>query len=238
MKKLIALLLALTAMVASVVSCSAPKSAAELLNDADAALASAPYKMTMSMDIDCDNELVATFIEAAAGETVAYIDGENFATEMLGMEMTVVDKVAYIKYEMEGVSVKYKQTLSEEDLAEAGSSLSMTESFDSEMFESVEMTTENGKTTITCTALKADKANEALSSVLGSLEDTDATIGDLSYVIVLKDGRYESATIEMSAEIDVSGIKTAVAYSIGITFDYDAGKTITAPADANEYVSQ
>lgn len=235
MKKLIALLLALTATVASVVSCSAPKSAAELLDDADAALASAPYKMTMVMDFDCENDDLAAIFEATAGETVAYIDGENFSTQMLGMEMTVVDKVAYIKYEMEGVSVKYKQNLSEEELAEVGSSL---KSFESEMFENVEMTTENGKTTLTCTALKADKVNEVIESVFGSLEGTEATISNISYVIVLNDGRYESATMEMSAEIEVMGFKTAFSCSVGSAFDYEAGKTITVPADADEYLSQ
>lgn len=237
MKRLIALILTLTTVIAAFASCAAPKTAEELIAEADAAMAANPYKATMSMSMDCDNDLLASTFENMNYEFTAYVDGNNYITEMgEGATVTVVDGVSYTKYSFGNEEYKIKDTLSESEIADGMAQFDVNETFDTEIFENKELANVDGKSVITFTAIKADEVDEFLGDAFGALEDADLTLDDLKLVITLKDGKYESVVMTFGISMEVMTVSASIDCEVKMTIDHGAGKTVTAPEDADSYV--
>ena len=234
MKKIISAILTLVTVLAMLASCGGgAKTPEQLLDEADTKLASSTYKATMDMNFSTDNSEVNAILQQMNLDTVIYFDGDNYSTTMMGAEMIFADDVVYIS--MNGQ--KMKQTLTEEQAAQLKGESSVTADFNNDMFESIELSEANGKQTITCTNLKDSAVEDILAQVEGVYDEgAEVTIGDVKLVVVLKDGAYESMSMEVSYNMTVMGQSISLDFDMNLVIDASAGKTITAPADADSYL--
>lgn len=245
MKKLLVLVLAL-ACVFSFASCG-EKTPYELYSNAVEALKEAEgfeFEMKTSYDI--------TFGTEKQSDSITYIakqNGNNFSFEakdadILPFEsMTYVDGVFYVNADGE----KSKMTLNLDELQEkfkdlipdTEDTLDLPELTEEDL-KDVEITTEDGISSFT---VKLDKAD--IAGLLGSITD-DLDLGEASEVNVElsisfdKKGNLEGFKfdIEMKLELPIIG-EAGYAMEIEIDFkDFGKAPTISAPADAADYVEQ
>ena len=180
-------------------SCEAV-TAASALEKADEALTKAPYVMTMSMDFESDNAQMNTVFDALSMEIPITVDGENLLMNMsmdvmegvsASIKMTVFDKVLYYDMAVAGQTVKMKATMNEEDYAEFLKENSAEMPVDPSQFETLTLETKDGKQVVSCAGITEEGRN-ALNKILGETTgsiDASATLGDLSYIITISDGR-------------------------------------------------
>ena len=244
MKKFLSLALALMMIVSLFAMTSCEKEPKEQLEAANKALTEKPYTMTMKMNLTADNSDVQEILDAMNVEVPVTIDGNNMFLDMtmdmmgqsVAMKMTLVDKVLYYNMDLAGMAMKMKATLNDEQLADFVNKNGAEMPVDYTMFAELKSEKKDGKTVITCTGINDEgkKAlNDELASSLGDMGK--ATVGDLSYNITLKDGKYESMDLSCTYTVTVSGVSVSVTMKIGATFAYDKVAAVTAPADAAEY---
>ncbi len=247
MKKLTAVLLALMLAISLFAFTSCEKEPKELLEEAAKALAEKPYTMTMKMDFKSDNTEMNEIFKMMNLEFPVTVDGDNLAMDMsmdlmgqtMTTKMTLADKVLYYDISAAGMSQKMKATLTDAQLEEFKGTQSMEMPVDYSQFAELKSEEKDGKTVITCTGITEDgkKAlNDQMASALEALEGS-AEIGDLSYSITLKDGKYESMDLSCTYTVSVSGITTNVTMTMGATISYDNVAAVTAPADADSYTA-
>ena len=242
MKRILSVVLLLALCVSMITSCDSVTSA---LSKADKALQEAPYTVTMSMDFDCENATLDAVFDAMTVEFPVTVDGENLymdmSTEVMGFKtgisVTVVDSVVYSKTEILGQSVRCKATLDaeqmEEYLRENNTELPVT----SENFETLTVEKADGKQVITCTGITTEgltAMNELLSDSLTAL-GAESAVGDLSLVITLADGKYESMALTASYSVTVAGETHTVSLTMNAKYSYEGVQPITAPTDADSY---
>lgn len=247
MKKIlsIALMIAMIAMsVCAFTSCDA-LAATSAISKADKALTEGPYIVTMSMDFDCDNAQLNQVFDALSMEIPVTVDGENMAlkmsTEAMGMSMdmnmVVVDKVLYYDMSLLGQSMKMKATMNEENykefLEENGAEMPV----DSTQFESLTLETVDGKQVITCSGITTEGLTELNKVLADTITDmgAEAAVGDLSYVLTIADGKYESMALTVSYSVTVAGQTYTVSMTMNAKYTYTDVEPITAPADADKY---
>ena len=247
MKKIlsIALIAAMIAMSVCVFASCDVAVASSAIAKADKALSEGPYIVTMSMDFNCDSAELNQVFDAMSMEIPITVDGDNMAlkmsTEAMGMSMdigmTVVDKVLYYDMSLFGQSMKMKATMSEENykefLEENGTEMPV----DSTQFETLTLDVVDGKQVITCTGITTeglDNLNKVLGDSLTSI-GAEAAVGDLSYVLTIADGKYESMVLTVSYSVTVDGETYTVSMTANAKYTYTEVKPITAPADADKY---
>ena len=238
-KKIIALLLVVLMSVFAFASCGGggndndkPKTAAEVIADADAALASTAYQMTLSFDMTSDNEEANDALQSMLGDItmVNTVSGDDLKIDMSMMGVTVglvyVDGIVYLN----SGSEKIKFAATEEQLATITDSLS---SFGSDIaatdFNTLTLEEVDGKQVVTATDMKPE-AEEKLNSMFGMTPVEDVEISDLALVATVKDGKYESLVVSFS--YTTSGITVTANVTSAFTYNNVA---ITAPADAATY---
>ena len=248
MKKIIALLLVVVMAAFSLASC-AELTAAEMVADANKALEGGRYKATAKISVDCRNdkysEAINQIFAAGLDDMEFYFDGKNFQTaismEMMGfsisMDMSVVGNTVY--YAMG--DVKMKATATPEQIEEVIESMNSTdEMLDTSDFSEMTKVEKDGKTYITCTAYDTEKLNELIEDaedMYESLSATDVSVDNVKLIATIKDGKYEELAMSMLYSFKIGNETIEIAMTVGMTFDFDAGKEITAPADADSYQS-
>jgi hypothetical protein len=197
------------------------------------------------MDFACDNATLNTVFDALSVEIPVTVDGKNvymnLSTEVMGftsgMTMTVVDDVLYSNTTVMNQSLKLKTTLSAEDyktfMEENSSEMPVT----ADNFESLTLETVDGKQVISCTGITTEgltAMDQLLSDSLTAL-GAEAAVGDLSLVITVADGKYESMALTATYSVTVKGETHTVSLTMNAKYAYDDVKPITAPADADSY---
>lgn len=226
-------------------SCEAV-TAASALEKADEALTKAPYVMTMSMDFESDNAQMNTVFDALSMEIPITVDGENLLMNMsmdvmegvsASIKMTVFDKVLYYDMAVAGQTVKMKATMNEEDYAEFLKENSAEMPVDPSQFETLTLETKDGKQVVSCAGITEEGRN-ALNKILGETTgsiDASATLGDLSYIITISDGKYESMALTVAYSVTVADQTVNVSMTMNAKFSYENVSPVTAPADASSY---
>lgn len=244
MKKLLSVLLLCAMLTCLFASCDLGN-AARVIAKADQALQEAPYTVTMSMDFTCEDETLNQIFDALSMEIPVTVDGENLSmkmsTEVMGMttamEITVVDKVLYYNATILNQSMKMKASLSEEDYKAFIEDNNSEMPVDSASFETVTMETVDGKKVITCTGITNDgltAMNQLLSDTLTAL-GAESTVSDLSFVMTVADGKYESMALTATYSVTVSGKTHTVSLSMNAKYSYENVSAIVAPSDADSY---
>lgn len=257
-KKIIALLLVAVMAVFALASCggnggnggtggnggnggNTPATAESVIAAAESALTTAPYKITMSIDMESDNEEYNTQMSAMLSQISIPIsfDGDNFSITMTiqgeTMLTAAIDGTVY--YSIPGSKLSFEAT--EEQLADLAGQMDISGDIGIADFETLTLTEENGKQIVTATNMKADsksKIDEALGGITGT-GSLGVEFTDISYVATTSGGKYETAVVSFGFAIPVSAEQTVnVEASINCAFTYD-GVTVAAPADAAEYKS-
>ncbi len=219
----------------------------ELLAAASQSLTERPYTMTMKMEFSSDNQEMNAVFEMMNMEIPVTIDGENLSMDMsmdiMGETMTtkmiLVDKVLYYDVQFAGVSQKMKATLSDQQFAEFMGEQTVGMPVDYSEFAVLKAETKNGKTVISCEGI-TDAGKKALNDLMASsLEGSggSAAIGDFTYTITLKDGKYEAMDLTCTYTVTVAGLSVSVTMTMGADICYDNVPAITVPADADAYTA-
>ncbi len=248
MKKIIsiALMIAMIAMSVCIFASCETVFAAAAIEKADKALAEGPYTVTMSMDFDSDHEQLSKVFDAMTVEFPITVDGDNLHMNMavdimegvsVGMNMTVVDKVLYCDTSLYGQSMKMKATLSEEEYKKFVEENSSEMPVSPDNFATLEMETVDGKQIITCSGITDDGITELNKVLTDSLTEmgADAAVGDISFVLTISDGKYESMALTASYSVTVAGETFAVSMTMNAKYTYGEVLAIVAPADADKY---
>lgn len=242
MKKVIALVLTLAMMCCMLVSCD---NAEALIKKADAALLTQPYKMTLSMDFTSDNEEFNELLSVMSMDIPVMVDGTNIAMSMtmnagelsMDTDVRVVDKVMYYHMTWLGQHVKLKCTLNEEQLLEFAADNGAEMPVTPEDFARMTVESKDGKKYIACGEI-TDEGIEALNDMLADMLESlgaEASYSDVTYEVVLADGKYESMKMSCTYTMTVGGQTSTLKMDIGATFDYSAEVSVTAPEDPEAY---
>ncbi len=247
MKKIISvlLLIAMVAMSACMFASCEAVTAAAAIEKADKALTESPYTVTVSMDFDCDNAQLNAVFDAMSMEIPVTVDGENMAMNMstetmgmtMGVKMVVVDKVLYYDMSLMGQNMKMKATLNEEQYKDFVQENGAEMPIDSTSFETLTLETVDGKQVVTCSGITTEgtaELNKLLADSLTAM-GAEAAVGDLSYVLTIADGKYESMALTVSYSITVEGQTYNVSMTMNAKYSYAEVAPITAPADADKY---
>ncbi len=246
MKKIVSVMLALVlvACMFALTSCDSVKPA---LEKADKALKEEPYVVKMSMDFECDDQTLNAVFDAMSMEIPITVDGDNMSMDLtmdlmgqsIGAKMSVVDKVLYSNVDMGALgSTKMKATLNDEQLKEFASENGAEMPVDYFQFEKLEMEKKDGKQVITCSGITTEgltALNEQMGEAVKAM-GAEAAAGDLSYVITLADGKYETVALTCSYSITVEGKTYTVSMTMNAKYEYKDVAKVTAPSDADTYI--
>lgn len=240
-KRILSVFLVAVMLVCSLASCGSD-TATELVEKADKALLNTPYKVDMSMNMESDNQDYSEMFESMALDTEMYIDGEKFAISLnmygTAIDMSCVGNTLYATASVSGQTVsKVKATMTdvqrEEVLGDAMGSANELMPVD---FESIKMEkNDEGQTVITCTNLKSDVLQDYIEEVSAEYEGMELVIDNIKLIAIIDGGKYHSITVSMDYSFDILGESVDVAVGVSMNFDYEAGKKITAPEDADTY---
>ena len=170
------------------------------------------------------------------------------------IEMTYVDGIAYSSMVQNGETVKYKMSMTKEDvkkelsdiLSSSGSMIpsDMISNLDKESLKFIEDDFKNAdikvseeNITITLNALEVEAIKNALSEMKGDLGEDAPDIDEVTVSIVIdKDANISKLSFSVSVDSEIMEQKT----SISVTTDIELSKPgvipeIKAPADADEY---
>ncbi len=243
MKKILALVLMVAMLCCMMVSCEKTDA---LLEKADDALVNAPYKVTMKTTFKADNPELNAALAANAVEIPIIIDGENVSMDMsipaLGIQnskIVVVDKVLYMLVEAQGITVKYKCTLTDEQFEQFMADNNATMPIEHKYFDKKDTEKDGSKKIITCSELNQDGKDmlkERAQKMLAALgNDSEADYDEIQLELIIEDGKYASQEIEMDYDISVEGVSFSVSATTKSSYDYDEDYKVTAPEDADSY---
>ncbi len=244
MKKLLSIALALMLVVSLFAFTSCEKEPKELLADATNALTEKPYTVTMKLSFDSDNAEMKDAFAMMNMEIPVTVDGDNMTMDMsmellgqtISSQITLVDKTAYMNISAAGMSIKQKATMTDEQLQEFIDENGTEMPVDYNQFAELTAEKKDGKTVITCSGI-TDEGKKAINDEMAAALESmgTATLGDLSYVITLKDDKYESMDLTCSYTVTVMGESITVSMTMGATYTYDNVAAVAAPSDAADY---
>ncbi len=217
----------------------------DLLAAASMDLAQKPYSMTMKMNFSSDNQEMNEVFKMMNMEIPVTIDGDNLSMDMsmdmmgdtMTTKMILVDKVLYYDMEIYGMSQKMKATLSDQQFQEFMGEQTVGMPVDYSQFAVLKAEKKDGKTVINCEGITdaGKKAlNDQMAASLAAMGGS-ASIGDFTYTITLKDGKYESMDLSCTYTVSVAGQSVSVTMIMGAVISYDNVPAITVPADADSY---
>ncbi len=247
MKKITSVLLALLLVISMFAFASCEKEPKELLAEADKTLAEKPYTMTMKIGFSSDNEEVNQVFQLMNIEVPVTIDGDKMLMDMsmdangtaMVAKMSLIDKVLYYNIQMDAESIKMKATLSDEQIAAFKKDQSAEMPVDYTQFSELKAEKKDGKTIITCTGITDEGKKILNDQMAASIESMggSASIGELSYTLTLKNGKYEAIDLTCTYSVTVAGQSVSATMTMGSTISYDNIPAITAPSDADSYTS-
>lgn len=242
LKRLLTVLLCAVVLISCMVSCDSGSDEVQpdALQVATEKLMDAKYELTRTGKVTGDGTigLEKDFFE------VFFFDGENFQYELDGYEAIFADNVYYYRFGDDKIKMSVGDTF--EKIEESiGVKLSQMGISDLGAYESV-VTTNNpdGTTTITLTFPKDLNAiGAATLNSLGFGQAMSISIDEESFketVVIDAEGRYQSIEQFMVISVSLHGqdaeMEVVANCQTKMEFDYSKGKTITAPADAADYV--
>ena len=240
-KRILSVFLVAVILVCSLVSCGGDTATA-LVEKADKALLNTPYKLDMSMSMESDNQDYSEMFESMAIDTEMYIDGEKFAITLnvygTELDMSCVGDTLYAKASVAGQSVsKVKATVTEAQREDVlGDTVGSANELMPIDFETIKMEkNDEGQTVITCTELKSEVLADYIESVSAEYEGVELNIDNIELIAILEGGKYHSITVSMDYSFGIMGESIDVAVGVSMSFDYEAGKKITVPEDADTY---
>ncbi len=244
MKKILAILLMLALMCGMLAACSGSDPEA-LIAKADEALADAPYKVTMKMNFDCDNEELNTILSAMNMELPVIVDGKNvsivMSMDMMGESFsataTVVDNVMYYDLSVAGQSIKMKASMNEEQYKKFMEEQNTSMVVNPEDFATLTVEKKDGKNHIACGEITEEglkKINDMVADTLGA-GDAEAEFNNISYDIILEDGKYDSMILNCDYAVTIEGVSYNMDFQISAEFTYDNIGKIVVPSDAASY---
>ena len=243
MKKILALVIALTLLCAMFVSCGDDPQT--LIEKADAALKEGPYAATFKFNIEADNEELNKVFSIMNMEIPTIIDGNNLVMNMsmdvmgdtVALDATIVDMVMYYDIELFGESVKMKSTMTEEQYQEFIEDSNTQMLLMPDDFSEMTVESKDGKKYITCTGLSEDGfkvLNDAVSEQLESI-GVSVDVSEISYTLTLDKGKYESIDMHCVFTPTIGDGTTTITMDMSAEYSYDNIAKITVPADADEY---
>ena len=133
--------------------------------------------------------------------------------------------------------MKMKATMNDENYKEFIEENGAEMPVDSAQFESLTLETVDGKQVITCSGITTEgltELNKVLADALTEM-GAEAAVGDLSYILTIADGKYESMALTVSYSVTVAGQTYTVSMTMNAKYTYADVEPITAPADADKY---
>ncbi|MBR4292449.1 MAG: hypothetical protein IKT54_02430 [Clostridia bacterium] len=243
MKKILALVIALTLLCAMFVSCG--DNPQTLIEKADAALKEGPYAATLKFNFETDNEELNEVFSMMNMEIPTIIDGNNLVMNMsmdvmgltVALDATIVDMVMYYDIELFGASVKMKSTMTEEQYQEFMEDSNAQMLLLPDYFSEMTVESKDGKKYITCTGLSEDGFKELNDVVAEQLESIGASaeVSEISYTLTLNKGKYESIELHCVYTVDMDGETTTFTMDMSAEYSYDNIAPITVPENADEY---
>ena len=242
MKRILAVVIALVLMCGMLVSC---ENAEAILEKADAALLSAPYKVIMKFDFECDNEELNEVFSLMNMEVPVTVDGKNIAMDMsmdiagttASSKMIVADMVLYYNIEAMGQVMKMKTTLTDEQYEEFMDDSNTEMIIEPDDFSEFTIENKDGKKVIACGKI-SDEAledlNELMDESLG-VGVVDASVNELSYSITISDGKYDAIDMSCSYSVTSEGETYNVTLNLTAKYSYEGVERVTVPADADSY---
>ena len=242
MKKILALVIALTLLCTVLVSCD---NAVAMVKKANEALEQAPYNVTLKMDFESDNKQINDILSTMNTEIPVSVDGKNIAMDMsLGVmgytvdaDIVIADMVMYCDVSLLGQNIKMKTDISEEQYDELMSENNVEMPINPTDFGELKVETKDGKKYIACGKI-SDEGLEELNGIMEkALESVDgeASVVDISYGVTLNDGKYEKMDLMCVYSVTVSGNTCTVTFNLDAQFSYDNVQSIAAPAGASSY---
>lgn len=245
MRKICAVLLCAVMLMTVFTACETKLDPEKLETKAAMKLLEEPYVLTMKMSYASDNEELQEVYDQLSGvETKIYMDGTDFTMSMdlMGQSVsyTCVDKVLYL----EMMGMKLKGALTDEQIKDmtadmAGSSFT---GMRSAGFASCTVTEEDdGSVVISCLGFD-DEASDLLDSLMGEMgseEGAEVSVDTekVSYIAVIDpEGAYSELAVKVPMVMNIAEYgDVSMEIAVEMTFDYEGGIEITAPADADQY---
>lgn len=224
---------------------------AEVLKEADAALAAAPYTVRMGIEYSSEDEGMVKAIEKLSTPTIELkVDGDSFSTNMsfnldgrlASYSYTVVNGTVYYDSYEEGeneiYTLKKKSAYTDEMKRSIIDSLGDGANIRADDFNSVTAVKANGSVVVTCSDIKSSALYGVTNALQDKLLDVGAMVSvkDASLVIQISDSRYTSSAFICTYVITTPSDVYTVTMALGSMFDYDTQFDIVAPANADEYV--
>lgn len=243
MKKILALILLLVLACSTLTSCEDPE---EILAQADAALAEAPYKMTMRMNFECDDDKIDQLFSSMNMVIPVTVDGKNVEMNMkmdvlsytADINVSIVDMVMYYKISLPGQSVKMKASLNEEQYQEFMADSNAEMMLDPKDFGELTVEEVDGKKHITCGEISEEAKKELNDMIENSLNglSTDVALDNVTFDVTINDGKYESMNMSCVYSVVIDKKTYKITYNLDAEYSYEWISKVIAPSDANKYM--
>lgn len=249
MKRILSVLVML-GLVLSLAACAGGKAPAEAIADAEEAMADSKYIFTATTAVSSDstelNDALAV-LNASEGVPIM-IDGDNMKLDvsMQGSSviMTVCDGILYYALSDGTNSAKMKYSVGSDEAQQIlPDDFEAEATFDVSDFDTVEVTEEGGRTTVSCSDVDLRRAEDDIEDQIDELdldtllgEGTEVSCDDVSMTVVISDGRFESMAVSYSLSVVYGGETVAVEVTAAVEFDYETYFEISAPIDAEDYI--
>ena len=245
MKKILAFLMVAVLLCTMLVSCD--EDAQALLESADSALLENPYKLTVKMNMECDDEEINEYLSMMNIEIPMTVDGNNLAMDMdmsvmeqtISADVVVYDGVMYYDMAVAGQTVKMKCNMTEEEYKKFIDQSNVSMPVDPANFAELTIEEKDGKKYIACGAITdagLAELNDMMKESLSSVSE-EISFKDISYGITLNDGKYDSVDMSTTYTMKIEGQTYTVSVKMVMTFSYENVAKITAPQNTDDYQS-
>lgn len=244
MKKIFALVLVLSMICCMFVACESDPAVAAI-KKADEALLNTPYAMTMKMDFSSSNAQLDEALSVMCVEVPVVVDGKNMAMDLnmsvegvdVKADVVVYDMVMYYDMYMMGQSILFKCNMTDEQFAQFNESSNTQMPIGVEGFTNYTMEEKDGKQIITSgevTDKGLEELNKMVNEAVASM-GAGASYNEITYNVVLSDGKYESMAMNANYSVTVSGQTFDVSMSISAEFTYGDFDPVVKPENADAY---
>ncbi len=234
----LALALVLLACTLTLASCATPASARR---EADEARLTNNYTIQVTSEFTSDREGLPAEGWNDEFYTITVSDGNLFSAHRNVSTQTLVDDVLYDRLVLLGMDkeVLKKATLTADERAHYFDKTTSPLPLRADRFEASELTKKDGREIITCTGIAAAdvaKLADWLPSELQTpLQKLTPIVEEVSCVITLKDGRFETVAVICPYTVTWDKDPFTLTMILKAAYSYEAVETITAPANAEAY---
>lgn len=244
MKKILALVLVLAMISCMFVACENDP-AVSAIKKADEALQKTPYAMTMKMDFSSSNPDIDKALSVMCVEVPTVVDGKNMSMELnmnvegiaVKADVVVYDMIMYYNMSMMGQKMLFKCKMNDKQFEQFNQSSNTQMPIDVDSFAKFTMEEKDGKQIITSaevTKKGLDELNKIANDAIASM-GASASYDEITYNVVLKDGKYESVAMDAKYSVTVSGQTFDFSLSISAEYTYGDFDPVVKPENADAY---